>query len=82
MPPAYNPREERNELVHLLHAQPPAIIAELYMNDPLINAALDYLDPEMSHFFIESQAVRTALLDGVKLHILAVTGYPLPAPSI
>ena len=77
MPPTYNPRAERNELVHLLHIQPPAITANLYLSDPLINAALDYLDPEMTHFFIGSQAVRAALLDGTKLHILALTGYPL-----
>ena len=43
------------------------------MTDPLINAALDYLDPDMTHFFIGNQAVRQALLDGTKLHILAET---------
>jgi hypothetical protein len=71
MPPNFNPRAERNELVQFTATLDKHAMRRLLldMDDQTYQAALDYLDPDMPHIFIGNQAVRKALVSGCIAHI-------------
>ena len=73
MPPGYNPRAERDELVRFVASLPPNAVMRLHvtLTDQTYQAALDYLDPDLHHIFIGNKAIRQALLIGCETHIAA-----------